>query len=239
MIKEIVTNRHEEFEKRSPWITKFHIGDEDYGGHFDAMNDSRIVQFFEVFPDVENIIELGSLEGGHSFALARNPTVKKVLAIEGRERNLEKARFVQNILGEKKVEFIQGDLEKLDFGQFGTFDAVFCSGLLYHLPRPWELISKLAGLSPNIFIWTQLSEEDKAKKMREGWRGKIYRERGFLDPLSGLSKSSFWLSLGSLLSILSLNGYKQTKIIEHVLAHHKGAAVTLAATTDTLRLVKA
>ena len=238
-MQESVTQTHEEFEKLKPWITKFRIGEQEYGGYFDAMNDARITQFFEVFPRAEKIIELGSLEGGHSFALARNPVVKKVLAIEGRDKNLEKARFVQRILGDTKVEFMQGDIEKLDFTQFGTFDAVFCSGLLYHLPRPWELIPKLSALSSNIFIWTQLSEEAKAKKMRAGWRGKVYRERGFLDPLSGLSNSSFWLSLGSLISLLTVNGYKHTKIIEHVLAHHKGAAVTLAATKDSLKLANA
>jgi SAM-dependent methyltransferase len=238
MTEEKFTDIGAEFEKLQPWITKFRIEGADYGGNFDAMNDARIAQFFEIFPRAENIIELGSLEGGHSFALARNPTVKRVLAIEGREKNIEKAKLVQKILGDKKTEFVQGDLEKLDFQQFGAFDAVFCSGLLYHLPKPWELIPKLARISPNIFIWTQISEEAKAKKMREGWRGKIYREGGFFDPLSGLSKKSFWLSFGSLISLLTVNGYKEVKIIEHNLAHPNGAAVTLAATQSNFKLVK-
>jgi len=238
MTEENLTNTSAEFEKLKPWITKFQIEGKDYGGNFDALNDARIAQFFEIFPGVKNIIELGSLEGGHSFALAKSPVVEKVLAIEGREKNIEKAKFVQKILDDKKVEFAQGDIEKLDFQQFGNFDAVFCSGLLYHLPKPWELIPKLAAISPNIFIWTQISEEAKAKKMREGWRGKIYREGGFFDPLSGLSKKSFWLSLGSLIGLLTVNGYKEIKIIEHNLAHPNGAAVTLAATQDKFKLVK-
>jgi SAM-dependent methyltransferase len=227
-----------EFKKLDPWITKFHINGEDFGGSFDALNDVRIRQFFEVFPGAQSVIELGSLEGGHSFALAGNASVKKVTAIEGREINIKKARLVQEILGDKKVEFVEGDIEKLDFEKFGRFDAVFCSGLLYHLPRPWELIPKLARVSPNIFIWTQVSEEAKAKKVREGWRGKFYREGGLFDPLSGLSRKSFWLSLGSLIGLLTANGYREVKIIEHDLAHPKGNAVTLAATQDKFRLVK-
>lgn len=227
-----------EFEKLNPWITKFHINGEDFGGNFDALNDARITRFFEIFPDAENILELGSLEGGHSFALARNPRVRKVVAIEGRESNIAKAKFVQRFFDDGKVEFVQGDIEKMDFGQFGQFDAVFCSGLLYHLPRPWELIPKLARISPNIFIWTQVSDEPKAKKVREGWRGKFYREGGFFDPLSGLSKKSFWLTLGSLIGLLTANDYKETTIIEHNLSHPKGHAVTLAATKDKFKLVK-
>lgn len=238
MTEEKFTNLRAEFERLKPWITKFHIDGVDYGGNFDALNDARITQFFEIFPTAENIIELGSLEGGHSFALAQNPRVKRVVAIEGRESNIAKAKLVQKIFGDEKIEFVQGDIEKMDFGQFGRFDAVFCSGLLYHLPRPWELIPKLSRISEDIFIWTQISEEAKAKKMREGWRGKIYREGGFLDPLSGLSKKSFWLSLGSLIGLLTVNGYKETKIFEHNLTHPNGAAVTLAATQGRFELVK-
>src|SRR6187549_161567 len=126
MTEEKFTNLGAEFERLKPWITKFHLEGADYGGNFDAMNDARIAQFFDIFPEAETVIELGSLEGGHSFALARNPSVKRVVAIEGREKNIEKAKLVQKILGDKKVEFTQGDLEKLDFAQFGTFDAVFC-----------------------------------------------------------------------------------------------------------------
>ena len=238
MNEEKLHNRNAEFEILKPWVTKFHLAGEDYGGNFDAMNDIRIKQFFENFSNVENIIELGSLEGGHSFALAQNPIVKQVLAIEGRESNVEKSKFVKEILNDEKVNFIQADIEKLDFEQFGRFDAVFCSGLLYHLPKPWELIPKLSKISQNIFIWTQISEEVKAKIMCEGWRGKFYREGGLLDPLSGLSKKSFWLSLGSLIALLTVNGYKEVKIIEHNLAHPNGAAVTLVATKDRFMLVK-
>lgn len=235
MNKEESPDLKAEFEKRNPWITKFQIGGEDYGGYFDAMSDARITQFFESFPAIETVVELGSLEGGHSFALARNSSVKKVLAIEGRTENIERAEFVKDVLNDKKVEFIQADLEKADFQAFGKFDAVFCSGLLYHLPKPWELIPKLAKISPNIFIWTQVSEEAKAKKMREGWRGKFYREGGFFDPLSGLSKKSFWLSLGSLTNLLTTSGYKKINITENNLTHPKGPAVTLAATMNEFR----
>jgi SAM-dependent methyltransferase len=237
MNEENLPDLKSEFEKRKPWITKFHLAGEDYGGHFDALNDARITQFFEIFPNIESIIELGSLEGGHSFALAQNPKVKRVVAIEGRASNVDKSEFVKDVLKDEKVEFVEDDIEKMNFEKFGGFDAVFCSGLLYHLPKPWELIPKLARISPNIFIWTQISEEAKAKKMREGSRGKFYREGGLFDPLSGLSKKSFWLSLGSLINLLTQSGFKEIKIIEHNLAHPNGAAVTLAATKDKFKLV--
>lgn len=223
-----------EFEKRQPWITKFEIQGTAYGGSVDLVNDKRIEQFFEVFPRVETILELGSLEGAHSFALARNPNVKKVVAIELRPHNIEKAKFVQSLLGEKKVEFIEADLEKVRLADFGKFDAIFCSGLLYHLPKPWELLYQFGGISRNVFVWTQYSDEQKAKKVTNGYRGKWYREKGWLDPLSGRSGYSFWLSLGSLIQILTENGFKKTNIIENDLTHPHGWAITLAASKDDL-----
>lgn len=218
-----------EFEKRKPWVTKFDIHGNSYGGSFDALNDARIKQFFEAFPRVETILELGSLEGGHSFALARGPHVKKVTAVELRPANIEKAKFVQELLGEKKIEFIEADLEKIKLSDFGEFDAIFCSGLLYHLPKPWELLNQFAGISPNLFVWTQYADEQKAKKIVQGYRGKWYKEFGWLDPLSGRSKYSYWLSLGSLIQILTESGFKQTKIIENDLTHPHGWAITFAA----------
>lgn len=219
-----------EFEKWGPWVTKFHLFGEDFGGTFDAGNDVRIVQFFEAFPNAARILELGSLEGGHSFALAARESTVEVVSIEGRRSNIEKAEFVQSVIGDHKVKLVEANVESIDFADLGRFDAVFCSGLLYHLPRPWEIVPKLAAASPNVFIWTQISEEKNAKRLKAGWRGKYYREGGFRDPLSGLSRRSFWLSLGSLIGLLTSNGYKETRIFEHNLNHPKGHSVTLAAT---------
>ncbi len=38
-----------------------------YGGSFDAVNDPRLDLFFAAFPTPESILELGSLEGGHTI----------------------------------------------------------------------------------------------------------------------------------------------------------------------------
>ena len=52
---------------------------------------ARVQQFLERFPNVPTIHELGSLEGGHTFTLARREGVERVLAIEGRPANVEVA----------------------------------------------------------------------------------------------------------------------------------------------------
>lgn len=222
-------NLDEKFNRMNPWITKFFIDGNAYGGWFDAMNDERIKQFFRSFPDVKTILELGSLEGGHSFALAQNSSVEKIIAIEARDKNLEKAHFIKELLEDEKVEFVKGNLEKTDLSKLGKFDAIFCSGLLYHLPKPWELIEQCCQISSRLFLSTQYAGEKEAKKFSNNLRGKWYAEGSWLDPLSGVSKYSFWLSMGSLINILTFNGYKNINIFDNNLSHPKGPLVTLAA----------
>ena len=219
-----------QFNDRGPWVTRFDIDGASYGGGFDAMRDPRIAQFFAAFPDVRSVLELGSLEGGHSIALAARPTVERVTAVEARRSNIEKAVFVKQVVEDTKVEFIEMDVEKGDLAALGRFDAVFCSGLLYHLPEPWDLVRKCADVSPRIFIWTQYACEREARKLINGYRGRWYKEGGRKDPLSGVSKWSYWLSLGSLVKLLTDCGYSETTIIHNDLSHSNGCAVTLSAT---------
>lgn len=76
-----------EFAKRGPWITRFVIDGVESGGKFDTLADARVDQFFECFPNVRTIPDLGSLEGGQTFALARHPGVERVFGIEARAAN--------------------------------------------------------------------------------------------------------------------------------------------------------
>ena len=100
------------FKRLGPWITKFTINGKAYGGWFDAMNDVRVDQFTAAFPNVRAVLELGSLEGGHSFALANRGA--SVLAIEGRSKNIKRGRFVQRVLGVKEVKFVHLNLDAQD-----------------------------------------------------------------------------------------------------------------------------
>ena len=223
-------NLAKEFAKLGPWIFQFRIEGEDYGGGISARGDARIYHFFRYAPDVETILELGSLEGAHTFLLAGQPGVKRVLGLEGREANLRKARFVQEQLRVGNVEFAQANLEHTSLATFGKFDAVFCSGLLYHLPEPWKLIEQLPAVAPHLFIWTQYAAEDEAHDVGQGLRGKIHGEGGPDEPLSGLSPTATWLTLDSLRALLARSGYNKIEIIDDDPAHANGPAVTIGAT---------
>jgi SAM-dependent methyltransferase len=217
------------FRLRGPWTTRFVIGRRAYGGRFDALTDARVDWFFEAFPGVATILELGSLEGGHTFALAARPGVRRVLGLEGRAANVRRARYVQKLLRVENVAFAQADLETTPLAPFGDFDAVFCCGLLYHLPRPWELVGEMARVAPRLFLSTHVAPADRPRVWRGGYEGSPYPELGLKDPLSGLSPESFWPTREELERMLRDHGYRTiTAVCDHP-DHPHGPAITLTA----------
>ena len=217
------------FAAHDPWVTRFRIGEHDYGGSFDAPNDPRLDLFWSCFPKARRILELGSLEGGHTIGLAGQPGVECVLGIEGRGANLKRAQTAKELLGADKVDFIQANLEEIDLAQFGRFDAIYCCGLLYHLPEPWKLISQFRPVADGVFLWTHCSSEEAAQIFAHGYRGRRQEEGGADETLSGLSPDSFWPTLGSLCNMLTTCGFSRVHLLHNHLDHPNGPAVTMAA----------
>jgi SAM-dependent methyltransferase len=217
-----------EFARRGPWITQFVIDGVATGGDYQVTNDRRVQQFFERFPNVRTILELGSLEGGHTFMLATHKGVERVLAIEARAANIERAKFIGSLLGVSNVHFKQANLEQLQLPDLGYFDAIYCCGLLYHLPEPWKLISQVPLVAPSLFVWTVYANENEATIEIDGLRGREYVEGGLNEPLSGLSPKSIWLTLPSLLELLKRSGYGNIEVLEKA-QNPNGPAVSLAA----------
>src|SRR3989338_3617558 len=110
-----------QFSAFDPWVTKFKIDGNEYGGWYEAAGDRRLLQFKDSYPVRASILELGSLEGGHTFVLARMGVVEKVVALEGRDYNIKKAEFVKELLGIKGADFRLADLEKEDLSRHGRF----------------------------------------------------------------------------------------------------------------------
>lgn len=221
-----------EFARFEPWIFQFRIGEADYGGDVSAIGDIRIARFHDFAPEAETILELGALEGAHTFMLAEHPRVKRVLAVEGRTANMRKARFLKELLGVQNVDFVQADLES-DPISYGRFDAVVCSALLHHLPQPWKLVERVAQVAPKLFLWVMYADDIAADVVVEGFRGLHRAEGGTDEPLSGLSAHSFWFTLGSLINALTRSGYDRIEIIDNDPNHPAGHAVTLGATITT------
>ena len=225
-VEEEITN---EFAKLAPWIFQFRIRGADYGGAISARGDIRLEQFFRFAPGVQSIIELGALEGAQTSVLAQHPGVKRVTAIEGRKTNLRKARLVQDYLRMDNVEFTEANLESADLTVYGTFDAVFCCGLLYHLPEPWKLLQQLPAVAPILFLWTVYAPENEAQPLPNGMQGRLHMEGGPDEPLSGLSPTATWLTLECLLALLNTYGYEHVEVIDNNPTDVNGPTVSIGA----------
>ncbi len=191
-------------QRLAPWKTGWWFGDKYFGGPFDAMHDPRVVMAREAFGFPERVLELGSLEGGHTTAISR--WAQEVVGIEGRESNAAKARWILQQHGASNASVMVGDLEQMRLADLGQFDLVFCVGVLYHMTEPLKLIAACADAAPNLFLWTHVSK---------GPERETYQEFGLDDPLSGLSDTSLWLPRAELLAELERR-YDRVEVMDEV-----------------------
>lgn len=195
----------ERFAELAPWSTRFEIDGRAFGGELDYSQDQRIQAFFQWFGTQRTILELSSFEGAHTLQLGMPESTKRVLGLEGRAENVARSRFVATLLGRGNLEFEHTDLETVDLTRYGRFDAVFCAGLLYHLEKPWRLINQTAHVGDHLFLDTHYWSGEEVEV--EGYRGGWYEEGGYTDPLSGLRRHSFWLTLPALLQVVTNAGW--------------------------------
>lgn len=117
-----------------------------------------------VFPGDKSqfrLADVGCLEGGYSVEFARMGF--QVLGIEVRDLNIAACNYVKSKTDLPRLEFVQDDA--LNIAQHGTFDAVFCCGLLYHLENPKQYVETLSAVTNKVLIlqthFASISRRDK------------------------------------------------------------------------------
>ena len=84
-------------------ITRFMIEGIASGGAYEVINDRRVHQFLEHFPNVRYCSRT-RIARRWSYLYARPALgVERVLAIEARAANIEKAKFIGSLLGVSNV----------------------------------------------------------------------------------------------------------------------------------------
>ncbi len=104
-----------------------------------------------------NVLELGPLEGGHTYMMTRRGAT--VLAIESNTRAWLRCLVVKEAVGMPGSTFLLGDFNSYleDAPQF-TF--TLASGVLYHQTDPVGFLEKLTKTAPCIAIWTHYFDAD-------------------------------------------------------------------------------
>jgi 2-polyprenyl-3-methyl-5-hydroxy-6-metoxy-1,4-benzoquinol methylase len=188
------------------------------------------------------ILDLACGEGLYGIEFARQKAA--CVAIEGREPNIHRMRFVKSALSLNNLEIVQDDVRNLSVAKYGEFDVVLCLGILYHLKTPdvFAFVEKLGEVCRKVCIVdTRVSLHPKTSYAYNGstyfgtpteehWPGdstetKLSRIRASLD-----NEYSVWLSRPSIYNLLSAVGF--TSVYEcHVPAEPKkpGDRITFVA----------
>ncbi len=141
--------------------------------------DGRVVWAEEVFGNFTNwkILELGPLEGGHSY-MFQNRGANKIISIEANTRAFLKCLCIKEILKLDRVEFKLGDFMSFLRKDDSKYDMVFASGVLYHMEEPIELLKMISKVSDKTLIWTHYYDENIISK-RDNIAHKFSHVRSF------------------------------------------------------------
>jgi len=103
--------------------------------------DSRVRRCLQIAADMVSapldkirVLDLACLEGLFAVEFALHGAT--VVAIEGRDVNLEKARLAKRVLSLENLELIHDDVRNLNRERFGRYDVILVFGILYHLDAP-------------------------------------------------------------------------------------------------------
>ena len=197
------------------------------------------------------ILELGPLEGGHSYMLEQAGAAE-VLAVEANVRSFLKCLCIKEIFGLSKVHFVLGDCMAFMEQNPGGWDLVFASGILYHMKEPARFLSLLPRMAPRVFLWTHYFDEriirgtpalaHKFGRLEEGEISGFryqYVEQSYKEALGwsgfcgGSAETSLWLTRHSILGLLEHLGYRTIEVSFEALDHPNGPSFGVYAAADT------
>ena len=192
--------------------------------HRTIYGEDERLKYIAYFLDVrdQRVLEIGPLEGHHSVILEKMG-VRENIAVESRADNLKKCRRIKEKYHLDHTQFLQYDLESLYKGECvpaftGSFDLVFCLGVLYHVPDPGRALAWMRSQSNTLFLGTNYIEGNSSQAKGYSHGGKSYQadewiEGGIDDPISGMSPISTMLCEKDLLFLMQDVGYSRISVL--------------------------
>lgn len=171
-----------------------------------------------------SVLDLGCGEGLYALEFAQHGA--QVVGIEGREASVAKADFARRALGLNNVRFVQADVNAIEVAQYGRFDVVICSGILYHLDKPdvFRFIETMHAMCSGVCLVDtsiSLTSDVETQYGPHTYRGSVYREhaQGATPEqkkadvgASLVNEESFWIAKYDLVNALMNTGF--TSVVE-------------------------
>jgi hypothetical protein len=234
-----------------PWVSRFPAPFAAVrAGEVALFEDERIAWGLAALGGAEGrtVLELGPLEGGHSY-MAQRAAAASVVAIEANRDAFLRCLVVKEIFELDRCSFLCGDVLEYLAGENEIFDLCVACGILYHLVEPIRLLELVSIRARRLLLWTHIYDEQAivgtplAKRIGPaqecevgGFRHHMYRHSygaathlmGFL---GGTRAYSNWISRKDLLAALEHFGWRDVRIAFDEL-HPNGPALALTAVKD-------
>jgi SAM-dependent methyltransferase len=193
------------------------------------------------------VLELGPLEGGHTYFLHENGA-REIVAIEANRRAFLKCLCVKEIFDLQRARFLLGDFVAYLDTCATKFDVAFASGVLYHMAEPMRLLELLARCTDKLFIWTHyyddavIRDNEALNHRFSACYSDLYRDFVYEYAIYGYAKaldwSGFcggpreychWLSRRTIIDFLRTQGFSQIDIGFDEPNHPNGPALAICA----------
>jgi 2-polyprenyl-3-methyl-5-hydroxy-6-metoxy-1,4-benzoquinol methylase len=121
------------------------------------------------------ILDLGCGEG--VYAIEAGLRGAEVVALDARTQRMDKGAACAMRHGIKNVRFIREDVRHVKCEVFGSFDAVYLLGMLYHLDAPdvFAVLENIYNLCSGMLVIDTLIS--LTEEIQVSWRGHVYHGR--------------------------------------------------------------
>ena len=218
----------EEFDGLGPWTTRFRIHGQEVGGGYEVSeNDALTRAIVDHAPCVRRMLELGCMEGGRTFSLARR--VGQVVGVDARREHLERARYIERELDIANVALLEVGGATSDLSTLCRFDVIKNDGFLDHMHDPARVLRQCADVAPEMLLWTHVVDDSDVE--HRGYRGRFTNENPS-DLIGGLRSRSFRPERSELVRMLEDAGWHDVEWLQD-----EGTSLTLwCRTSNALRL---
>lgn len=236
---------------RGDWASALPSEAELSAGIVPLFEDPKIVWAEQELGGFEGckILELGPLEGGHTYMLEKRGAAS-IVAIEANQRAYLKCLIIKDLFGLTKAQFRLGNFMTYLNHAEETFDICVASGVLYHMKNPARLIHLISKRAKRVTIWTHyydaalLKENPYTSRFHfqemeyeyQGFKHVLYQQRyrqnfgeslGRTNFFGGDQEFSCWMKREDILACLEFFGFRGIKIAFEELDHPHGPCFCL------------